>query len=119
MFTKSLLALFATAVSLVCAKSPALSDSESTMPMVLEKIGSFHVGGKIFEITGQPVREVVFTPGGVPAKVDPNGQYMVGQMYVQYFIPVEKRGGHPLLMWHGGGLTGVTWETTPDGREGF
>ena len=22
-------------------------------------------------------------------------------------------------MWHGGGLTGVTWETTPDGREGF
>ncbi len=89
------------------------------MPIVLETMGSFHVGGKIVEITGQPVREVVFTPGGVPAKVDPNGQYMVGQMYVQYFVPAEKRGGYPLLMWHGGGLTGVTWETTPDGREGF
>jgi pimeloyl-ACP methyl ester carboxylesterase len=25
----------------------------------------------------------------------------------------------PLLMWHGGGLTGVTYETTPDGREGW
>jgi len=22
-------------------------------------------------------------------------------------------------MWHGGGLTGVTYETTPDGREGW
>jgi pimeloyl-ACP methyl ester carboxylesterase len=104
---------------LASAGSPALSDSETKMPIVLEKIGSFHVGGKIFEITGQPVREVVFTPGGVPAKVDPNGHYMVGQMYVQYFIPAEKRGAYPLLMWHGGGLTGVTWETTPDGREGF
>jgi pimeloyl-ACP methyl ester carboxylesterase len=25
----------------------------------------------------------------------------------------------PLLMWHGGGLTGATYETTPDGREGW
>jgi len=24
-----------------------------------------------------------------------------------------------MLLWHGGGLTGVTWETTPDGREGW
>src|SRR5262249_55245225 len=24
-----------------------------------------------------------------------------------------------LLMWHGGGLTGATYETTPDGREGW
>jgi hypothetical protein len=22
-------------------------------------------------------------------------------------------------MWHGGGLTGVTYETTPDGRDGW
>ena len=25
----------------------------------------------------------------------------------------------PLLLWHGGGLSGVTYETTPDGREGW
>ena len=55
-------------------------------------------------------------PGGVPAKVDPNGVYQVEQMYVQYFIPQNQRGTLPLLMWHGGGLTGVTYETTPDGR---
>ena len=25
----------------------------------------------------------------------------------------------PLLLWHGGGLTGVTWETKPDGKPGW
>ena len=52
-------------------------------------------------------------------KLDPNGQYMVEQMYVQYFLPKNKKGKLPLLMWHGGGLTGVTYESTPDGREGW
>jgi hypothetical protein len=40
-------------------------------------------------------------------------------MYVQYFLPANERCAYPLLMWHGGGLTGVTYETTPDGREGW
>ena len=31
----------------------------------------------------------------------------------------HRKGKLPLLMWHGGGLTGVTYETTPDGREGW
>ena len=25
----------------------------------------------------------------------------------------------PLLLWHGGGLSGVTWETKPDGKPGW
>ena len=88
-------------------------------PIALRDMGSFHVGGREVTVSGKPVKEVVFTPGGVPAKVDPNGVYQVEQMYVQYFIPASKRGGLPLLMWHGGGLTGVTYESTPDGREGW
>jgi pimeloyl-ACP methyl ester carboxylesterase len=88
-------------------------------PIALKDMGSFHVGGREVVISGKPVKEVVFTPGGVPAKVDPNGVYQVEQMYVQYFIPQDQRGALPLLMWHGGGLTGVTYETTPDGREGW
>ena len=88
-------------------------------PIALRDMGSFHVGGRLVEISGKPVKEVVFTPGGVPAKVDPNGIYQVEQMYVQYFLPANERGAYPLLMWHGGGLTGVTYETTPDGREGW
>ena len=40
-------------------------------------------------------------------------------MYVQYFLPQNRKGKYPLLMWHGGGLTGVTYESTPDGRPGW
>jgi pimeloyl-ACP methyl ester carboxylesterase len=87
--------------------------------IALRDMGSFHVGGREVVISGRPVKEVLFTPGGVPAKVDPNGTYLVESMYVQYFLPSQRRGGVPLLMWHGGGLTGVTYETTPDGREGW
>jgi pimeloyl-ACP methyl ester carboxylesterase len=82
-------------------------------------MGSFHVGGREVTITGKPVKEVLFTPGGVPAKVDLNGTYLVESMYVQYFLPANRRGAVPLLLWHGGGLTGVSYESTPDGREGW
>src|SRR3954465_14234353 len=88
-------------------------------PIALQDMGSFHIGGRELTISGKPVKEVTFAPGGVPAKVDPNGVYQVEQMYVQYFVPQNERGSLPLLMWHGGGLTGVTYETTPDGREGW
>jgi pimeloyl-ACP methyl ester carboxylesterase len=40
-------------------------------------------------------------------------------MYVQYFIPSQPRGHVPLLLWHGGGMTGVNYEKTPDGRDGW
>jgi pimeloyl-ACP methyl ester carboxylesterase len=105
--------IMATAVTL--ATAPAFAGE----PITLRDMGSFHVGGRIVEVSGKPTKEVVFSPGGIPAKVDPNGLYQVEQMYVQYFLPQNRRGSVPLLMWHGGGLTGVTYETTPDGREGW
>jgi hypothetical protein len=76
-------------------------------PIALKEMGSFHVGGRLVAIGGEPVREVTFSPGGVPVRLDPNGLYQVGQMYVQYFIPHEVRGACPLLLWHGGALTGA------------
>lgn len=107
----------AVAAATLAGQRPAQAAGEAAV--ALSSWGSFHVGGKLVELSGKPVREVVFTPGGVPAKLDPNGTYMAFAMYAQYMIPAERRGKVPLLMWHGGGLTGVTWETTPDGREGF
>jgi pimeloyl-ACP methyl ester carboxylesterase len=93
--------------------------AQSKEPVTLRDFGSFHIGGRLIQITGQPIKEVVFTPGGVPAKVDPNGTYQVEQMYVQYFMPQNRKGKLPLLMWHGGGLTGVTYESKPDGGDGW
>ena len=105
-------------VLLALAAAPAFAQAKKE-PIALRDMGSFHVGGRVIEITGQPVKEVVFTPGGVPAKVDPNGKYQVEQMYVQYFLPQNKKGKLPLLLWHGGGLSGVTYETKPDGGDGW
>ena len=96
-----------------------LAGCASQAPIALRDMGSFHIGGREVVISGKPVKEVVFTPGGVPAKVDPNGVYQAEQMYVQYFVPYNQRGKYPILLWHGGGLTGVTYESTPDGREGW
>ncbi|MCW5690578.1 MAG: esterase [Pseudolabrys sp.] len=88
-------------------------------PIVLRGMGSFHVGGRIAEVSGKETRTITRVPGGPPSKYDPNGQFMVEQMYVQYFLPQNRKSKLPLLMWHGGGLTGVSFETTPDGREGW
>ena len=100
---------------IVLAAAPAAADED----IVLRGMGSFHVGGRIAEVSGKDVRMIQRQPGGPMTKLDPNGQYMVEQMYVQYFLPKNRKGKLPLLMWHGGGLTGVTYESTPDGREGW
>jgi len=91
----------------------------ATEPIVLRDMGSFHIGGRIVEISGRPVQEIVRAPGGPPSRLDPNGRYQVEQMYIQYFLPQNRKGKYPLLLWHGGGLTGVSFETTPDGHEGW
>jgi pimeloyl-ACP methyl ester carboxylesterase len=103
------------ALSLIAVSTAA----QAKDPIELRDVGSFHMGGRLIEISGQPIKEVVFTPGGIPAKMDPNGKYQVEQMYVQYFLPRNRKGKLPLLLWHGGGLTGVTYETKPDGGEGW
>src|SRR5258705_13326655 len=95
----------------------ALLTACTSAPYALRDMGSFHVGGRDVEVSGKPVKEVVFTPGGVPAKGDPNGTYGVEAMDVQYFLPAGRRGTLPLLLWHGGGLTRGTRGTTPRGRE--
>jgi len=85
----------------------------------VREFGSFHIGGRQVTLSDLPVREVVLTKGGPLRKVDPNGDFEVEQMYVQYIIPADQKSRYPLLMWHGGGLTGATWETKPDGNPGW
>lgn len=106
--------------ALVCAALTACTVvPPAGTALALRGMGSMHVGGREVAISGKPVTEVRRTPGGPLTKVDPNGVYQVEQMYAQYFLPANRRGAVPLMLWHGGGLTGVTFETTPDGREGW
>lgn len=88
-------------------------------PLRLRDMGSFHVGGQPVVLQGQPATRQVLAAGGEPVLLDPNGTYWVGQMYAQYFLPEDKAHETPLLLWHGGGLTGACWESTPDGRAGW
>lgn len=56
---------------------------------------------------------------GAPREVNPNGVHTHGQMYVQHYQLQAPKHAQPVLLWHGGGMTGCTWETTPDGRPGW
>src|SRR5262249_36849930 len=85
--------LAASALALLMITATAPADD-----IVLRGMGSLHVGGRIVEIHGKPVREIVRVPGGPSAKLDPNGQYHVGQMYAQYFLPKNRNGKAPRLI---------------------
>jgi pimeloyl-ACP methyl ester carboxylesterase len=84
----------------------------------LKDFGSFHVGGRMVEVSGQSTETLRFS-ANMAYEHDPNGAFLIEQVYVQYFIPVEQRHETPLVLLHGGGLTGACWETTPDGRPGW
>lgn len=85
----------------------------------LRDIRSFHVGGATVELTGQACQDVRVSPDAAPRTVDLNGHYVSGQLYAQHFMLDKPRSDVPILFWHGGAMTGVTWETTPDDRPGW
>jgi pimeloyl-ACP methyl ester carboxylesterase len=100
-------------VAMAAISLPALAD------YMVKEVGSFHMGGRTVALSGMPTRDVVFSPGAPAIKVDPNGEFEAEQMYVQYVKLAQPKAKIPILLWHGGGLTGVTWETKPDGKPGW
>lgn len=103
----------------MCPRLENVLMDETTAAIEVSEIGSFFVGGGMVRLEGLPLRERVSTPGGPIYRDDPNGEIVAGQMYVQYVRLKQPRGVGPLLMWHGGGMTGASWEATPDGRPGW
>ena len=85
------------------------SGNSTPAPLIVQEQGSFAVGGT-----------VISAPGTFdPVKQTPDGQTLHGDhAYVFYQVPVNPR-KLPLVLWHGAGQFSKTWETTPDGREGF
>ena len=77
--------------------------------IIIQEQGSFAVGGSVHT-----------NPGTFDAiQRTAEGQTFHGDhAYVFYQVPVKAR-NYPLVMWHGYGQFSKTWESTPDGREGF
>ena len=75
------------------------AEEQSQKPIVLKTMGSLFFGGNV--------------------KTLENGVTFHGDHgYAQYYIPQDSR-NLPIIMWHGIGQSGKTFESTPDGREGY
>lgn len=91
-----------------CASAPTASSLQA--PITLQAQGSFAVGGSVVQAPGtfNPLKPTL-----------PDGQTLHGDhARVFYQVPTNAR-KLPLVMWHGFGEFGKTWESTPDGREGY
>jgi pimeloyl-ACP methyl ester carboxylesterase len=103
----------------LCLALGACTTQPMTSGLHVKEVGSFHVGGRSVTLSGLPEKELVFTPGAPPLKINPNGDFEVEALYARYTKLVAPKAKYPLLMWHGGGLAGVTFETKPDGGAGW
>lgn len=95
---------------MISAVLPAVAQNpKKQKPIQIQEQGSFAAGGT-----------VITNPGTFDQyNQTPAGQTFHGDhAYVFYQIPVNAR-KYPLVMWHGIGQFSRTWETTPDGREGY
>jgi hypothetical protein len=73
----------------------------------------------MISLAGMTSRGRVSTAHDATHPVDPNGEMIIGQMYVPYVKLADPRSPHPLFLWHGWGMSGGNWETTPDERSGW
>jgi pimeloyl-ACP methyl ester carboxylesterase len=85
------------------------STAANPEPIVIREQGSFAVGGTVQTALGAFINNAPTT----------QGQSLHGDhLYAFYQVP-EKPRRLPIVMLHGAYQSGRSWETTPDGREGF
>ena len=110
-------ALAAAVVAILGATAAGVAANEKAAPLMIQEQGSFAIGGTVVTAPGtfDLMRDGAFNP----ADQSVAGQTLHGDhAYVFYQVPHDAR-RLPLVMWHGHGESAKTWETTPDGREGF
>ena len=88
------------------------------MAYALRDFGSYYAGGGLAHVDEGASREIRFTREA-SYTYDPRGHFAVGAAYVQFFVPDHRADRPPVVLVHGGGVHGATWETTPDGRPGW
>src|ERR1700682_2926076 len=68
-------------------------------PLTLARDGHFYVGGRTTVVDGR--------------------SYVSHQMYVEVRVPAKQTHRYPIVMVHGGTMSGTNFTGTPDGREGW
>lgn len=104
-------------VSILFTACASVKEGTSNEQLIIKEQGSFAVGGTVVTAPGtfDPIKHGAFNPANQASE----GQTLHGDhAYVFYQVPVDAR-KLPLVFWHGYGQSAKTWETTPDGREGF
>lgn len=92
-------------------------DKETNETLKIKTQGTFAIGGSVKTTSGifDPIAHGYFNPTNQSTE----GQTLHGDhASVLFQIPVNAR-DLPLIFWHGYGQSMRTWQTTPDGREGF
>ena len=84
-----------TTAALVMAGAARAADE----PLVLARDGYFYVGGRTTTVDGR--------------------SYVSHQMYVEVRVPATQTHRYPIVMVHGGTMSGTNFTGTPDGREGW
>lgn len=85
--------------------------------ITLKEQGSFAVGGTVIRSPGtfNPIEHGAFNPSSQITA----GQTLHGDHATVFYQIPENANEFPLVFWHGYGQSMRTWQTTPDGREGF
>ncbi|WP_395398178.1 alpha/beta fold hydrolase [Novosphingobium sp. BL-8A] len=78
-------------------------------PLIIREQGSFAIGGTVQSTPGTFVNNAPTAQGQ---------SFHGDHLYAFYQVPVKPR-PLPIVMLHGAYQSGRSWETTPDGREGF
>lgn len=110
----ALLSIAVPILILACASNKGITSSNE---LIIQEQGSFAAGGAVVSNPGtfDPIKHGAYSPVNQSSE----GQTLHGDhAYVFYQIPKKAR-KLPLVFWHGHGQFGKTWETTPDGREGY
>lgn len=84
-------------------------------PLTIERQGHFSVGGTAVQRAGTYDNSRFV---GWDKQVETGQRALVDHAFVDYQIPAGAT-GLPLIFVHGYGGSGICWEMTPDGREGF
>ena len=111
------IALLLICASLLFTACASTKGNKNNGDLIIGQQGSFAVGGTVVVNPGtfDPIKDGAFNP----ANQSSAGQTLHGDhAYVFYQIPKNPR-KLPLVLWHGHGQSAKTWETTPDGREGY